>query len=86
VVDLGEIMTIVEALRISKETGRAFTRKGSQFVQWDPRWKYKFTGDELLADDWEDVATAVPNLSKGLYRMSSDYPPVVEVVGGSDGG
>ena len=30
-------MTIIEALRLSKETGRSFARNGSKFVKWIPR-------------------------------------------------
>jgi hypothetical protein len=24
-------------------------------VKWDPDWPYKFSGDDILADDWEDA-------------------------------
>jgi len=67
-------MTILEALRLSKETGRSFTRTRSKFVQWDPAWTYRFTGEELLADDWEDVETFIPKLTGGCWGAAG-YPP-----------
>lgn len=69
-------MTIIEALKISKETGRSFTRKGSFFTKWDPDWTYKLTGEELLADDWEDVETFIPKLTSGCWG-AADYPPSI---------
>jgi hypothetical protein len=65
---------IIEALKLSKETGRSFVRRGSKWVQWDSNWTYQFTGEELLADDWEDVETYIPKLTGGRWS-AADYPP-----------
>ena len=52
-------MTIIEALQFCKATGRAVCRPGSMstHVKWDLDWTYKFSGDDILADDWEDAET-----------------------------
>jgi hypothetical protein len=70
-------VTIIEALKISKETGRSFARHGSSFTKWDPDWTYELTGEELLANDWEDVETFIPKLTGGRWG-AADYPPKVD--------
>jgi len=46
-------MTIIEAIRFCKDTGRSVRRLGSMSVKWVPNFEYSFTADELLAEDWE---------------------------------
>ena len=48
-------MTIVEALKRSKETGGAYTRNGSMWVKWKDEYCYKFDAQELIADDWTEI-------------------------------
>lgn len=63
-------MTIVEALRISKETGEAFMRKsGGGWVAWDEEWTYKFTADDMIADDWVTASEAVSTITGGKWEF-----------------
>lgn len=66
-------MTLLEALRSSKETGRMFTRDGSAFTKYDADWTYELTADEILADDWEDVETYIPRLTNGRYEAAKPH-------------
>lgn len=53
-------MTIVEALKISKERGTTFRRaSGGGWIRYDPKtpnWVYKFNYEDLVADDWEPAS------------------------------
>lgn len=47
-------MTVIEALKRSKENGIAYSRAaGSCWVRWLKDWTYELDVEDLLADDWE---------------------------------
>ncbi len=54
-------MTIVEALRESRATGKAYERgtctptSFGGWLKWDDAWEYKLSADDLVADDWQEV-------------------------------
>lgn len=60
-------MTLIEAMKWSKETGGSFSRYGSMFCTWGETFVYEFTAEEILADDWEDVRTYIPKLTGGRW-------------------
>jgi hypothetical protein len=62
-------MTIVEALKESKESGTTYMRVhgGGGFVRWVAGYVYKFKADDLLADDWEPSETGIPKLTGGRW-------------------
>jgi hypothetical protein len=55
-------VTLIEAMKWSKETGGSFSRTGSMFCSY-----VHFTADEILATDWEDVVTFIPKLTGGRW-------------------
>ena len=69
-------MTIIEALKFCKATGRSVCRTGSKFVKWDPSSAYSFTVEELLAEDWEDAKTYIP---RGVSVGTSGGPSLDRV-------
>ena len=57
-------MNLVEALRDSKETGRTYVRAsdlGSGWLKWYEPWEYKFSNDDILADDWIPLREKPPD-------------------------
>lgn len=60
-------MTLLEAMTWSKDTGGSFSRNGSTFCSWVAGYTYRLTAEEILADDWEDVATYIPRLTNGRW-------------------
>ena len=54
-------MNICEALLRSKETGAAFVRAEpgdagfNGWARWDPKWRYRFSAEDLVASDWEPL-------------------------------
>lgn len=56
-------MTIIEALRLSKESNgrRAYMRPSASggFCRWVDGFSYRLAGIDLLADDWEDMETGI---------------------------
>jgi len=69
-------MTIIEALTLSKKNGRAYmrVRGGAGFVQWAEGYTYRLTTEDLLADNWEDVATGIPKLTGGRWSAAEPGP------------
>lgn len=67
-------MTIVEALKESRESGQSYMRVkgGGGFVKWDPNWTYKFEAEDLIADDWESVETGIPALTGGRWEAAKE--------------
>lgn len=65
-------MTIVEALKESKESGNSYMRVngGGGFVRWVAGHVYEFEAEDLIADDWESVETGIPKLTGGRYDAS----------------
>lgn len=59
-------MTIIEALRASKATGRTFARPHGRggFCRYVANFTYELETDDLLADDWECLASGRPNVTK----------------------
>lgn len=59
-------MTIIEALRRSKETGRTYARpkSGGGFCRYVANFTYELKVDDLLADDWECLASGLPNATE----------------------
>lgn len=62
-------MTIIEALRISRESGGKLTfmrvRGCGGFCRWVDGFTYHLDGEDLIADDWENVETGIPKLTGG---------------------
>lgn len=50
-------MTLRDALLKSKETGKDICRECGDggWATWKEGWVYKFTGEDILADDWEII-------------------------------
>lgn len=46
-------MNLSEALKISKATGAVFER--GEWVVWDDGHRYRFSGEAIIADDWEPL-------------------------------
>lgn len=65
-------MTIIEALKESKESGKSYMRVkgGGGFCRYEPDFLYEFETDDLLADDWECVDTGIPKLTDGRWEAS----------------
>lgn len=63
------VMTLLEALLVSRENGSTYMRVGGGggFVRWDDQTVYRFTATDLVADDWENVETGIPKLTKGRW-------------------
>lgn len=66
-------MTIIEALKESKESGTTYMRVhgGGGFVRWVENYTYKFDTEDLLADDWEPVESGIPKLTGGRWEAAS---------------
>lgn len=65
-------MTIVEALKRSKETGQSFTRGGSTgyegWISYHEGWVFKdLTTEDLMADDWEESSAVIERITKGRW-------------------
>ncbi len=63
-------MTIVEALRRSKETGESFQREANTgyggWIRYDPEWEYcTLSAEDLTADDWVPSKEFSEKLTKG---------------------
>ena len=69
-------MTIVEALKESKESGKSYMRVdgGGGFVTWVAGYVYEFEAEDLIADDWELVETGIPKLTGGRYDAADNEP------------
>jgi hypothetical protein len=65
-------VTIIEALKESKESGRSYmrVRGGGGFVRWVDGFVYEFEADDLIADDWEPVETGIPKLTNGRWEAA----------------
>lgn len=65
-------MTIIEALKESKESGKTYMRVngGGGFCSYDPEGVYEFDVDDLLADDWESVETGISKLTDGRWEAA----------------
>lgn len=62
-------MTLREALLDSKKTGKTYmsVEHSGGFVSWDDETMYKFSAEQLVADDWESVQTGIPKLTNGRW-------------------
>lgn len=64
-------MSIVEALKKSKETGESFTRtSGGGWISWDADWTYKLSGEDLIADDWEPAVELISRITGGKWCLA----------------
>lgn len=63
-------MTIVEALKESKESGTTYmrVRGGGGFIRWEVGCEYVLEAEDLIADDWQSVETGIPELTGGAYE------------------
>jgi len=49
-------MTIVEALKRSKETGESFCSDYFiGWIKWKDDWTYRIPAEAMIADDWEVI-------------------------------
>jgi hypothetical protein len=62
-------MTIIEALRESKASGRSYMRPNASggFCRYVAGYEYRFDAEDLIADDWELVDTGIPKLTGGRW-------------------
>jgi hypothetical protein len=54
-------VTLREALLISRQTGQDFQRDDNVrgyggWVRWDKNWTYRFSAEDLVADDWQPLS------------------------------
>ncbi len=62
-------LTLVEALRESKASGTRYMRpSGGGWYRYHEGWVYKIPVEDLIADDWETIATAIPKITGGAWE------------------
>ena len=66
-------MTIIEALKESKESGKSYMRAcgSGGFARWAEGYTYKLDTEDLLADDWEPMETGISKLTGGRWGAAS---------------
>lgn len=62
-------MTLRDALLESKRTGEVFMRIkfSGWFISWHDEAIYKFSADDIVADDWVSVGEGIPKLTDGRW-------------------
>lgn len=71
-------MTIIEALRASRETGEAYARPPGVsagwigWIKWDDKHRYHgLSAHDLVADDWIPDSEYIPLLTKGRWKAAT---------------
>ncbi len=89
-------MTIIEALKRSKETGESFMRESPGLGGWHgwiaysyPATRYELSFEDLVAEDWITTADKMQMLSGGRYELLGRVTPagpMFEAAGKGQGG
>jgi hypothetical protein len=71
-------LTIIEALKLSRENGRTYSRrpKSGSYVGWiawdDDHEYYGLSAEDLIAEDWQDSAQTVSEITGGRWVLAED--------------
>ncbi len=64
-------MNILEALELSKETGRQYSRLGGGgWIRYKEGFVYELSLDDLLSNEWQDSAEVVKIITNGKWQLA----------------